>query len=158
MNLGERGSGILKRILNILYMMRFLLLLCSNRHNRASVVSMYHVLLLYLHSFTESDRDYLKEHRHIPLFLPPVLPPLPPFLFNFFSSFVHLFVCLFYMHGCFSCLVSLRGQKKGSDALGKRERYRLLCATVFLLRIEPRSCGKAASVLNCLVISLASPF
>lgn len=118
-NLGERGSGILKRTLNILYMMQLLLLLCSNRQNRASVVSMYHVLLLYLHSSTESDRDYLKEHRHISSFLPSVLPSLPPFLFNFFSSFVHLFVCLFYMQSCFSCLVFLRGQKKGSDALGK---------------------------------------
>lgn len=47
--------------------------------------------------------------------------------YYFFFSFVHLFVCLFYVYGCFSCmyvhvshacLVSLRGQKKGSEALG----------------------------------------
>lgn len=78
----------------------------------------------------ESDKGNPKEHGRLPWFLPSVLPSLPPFLFKlllFFFSFVHLFVCLFYVYGCFSCmyvhvshacLVSLRGQKKGSEALG----------------------------------------
>lgn len=79
-NLGGRGSGILKRALNILYMMRLLLLLRRNRQSRASVVSMHHIPSLWLHSFTRIWRKQPKGARTSPLvssFRPPLSPSFP---------------------------------------------------------------------------------
>lgn len=100
-NLGGRGSGILKRTLNILYTMWLLLLLCRNRQSRASVVSMHHMPSLWLHSFPRIWQRQPKGDRTPPFissFRPPASPSFP------FQIIIFFLVLCIYLFVCFTCM------------------------------------------------------